>query len=218
LVGKQLFAEKTLRKRDKKAKIERIIEATKRMIEEKGYMATNTNRISEVAGVSVGLIYKYFPEGKADIAYEVSLRYHTAIVEAIPFINAAEITEHGFRDRLVHVLLNWIEQHRKNIEFVRAMDMGMLQNPVLYVGYANIVKKAAEKGELLLWPQETSGIETEELKTLTLALFHTIESVVHRHLTSIQIYKTDKQLAEFLADVVLGVMSSRLSGSQSRHK
>jgi AcrR family transcriptional regulator len=215
MVGKQSFAGKPPRRRDKKAKIERIIEATRRLIEQNGYMGTNTNKIADAAGVSVGLVYKYFPDGKCDIAYEISLRYHSAIVDAIPLINMAEITEHGFRDRLIHILLNWIEQHRKNIQFIRAMDLAMLMHPFLFKGYADIVRKSAEKGQLLLWPKETSGIRTTELKKLTLTLFHTIESVVHRHITSIEVCETDKQLAEFLADVVLGVMSSRLDGLQS---
>jgi len=212
------IVEKPLRRRDKKAKIERIVEATRKLIEQNGYMATNTNRIAEAAGVSVGLVYKYFPNGKGDIAYEISLRYHSAIVDAIPITNVAEITEHGFKDRLVQILLNWIEQHRKNIQFIRAMDLALLMNPVLFKGYADIVRKAAEKGQLLLWPKETSGIKTSELKQLTLALFHTIEGVIHRHLTSIKVCETDTQLVQFLADVVLGVMSSRVSDLRSPHK
>ncbi len=214
MVGKQFSFDKNgrpMRKRDKKAKVDRIIEATRRLIEEKGYIATNTNRIAEAAGVSVGLIYKYFPNGKGDIAYEISLRYHSAIVNAISFKSAAEITERAFRDRLVTILLNWIEQHREKIQFIRAMDFAMLINPALFKGYADIVRKAAEKGQLLLWPKDTSGIKIGELKKLTLALFHTVESVVHRHLTSMEVCKTDEQLAEFLADVVLGVTSSRLT-------
>ena len=218
MVGKQSSAGKPPRRRDKKAKIDRIVEATRKLIEENGYMGTNTNRIAEIAGVSMGLVYKYFPNGKCDIAYEISLRYHSAIVDAIPITNVAEITEHGFKDRLVQILLNWIEQHRKNIQFIRAMDLAMLMNPFLFNGYASIVRKAAEKGQLLLWPKETSGIRTKELKKLTLALFHTLESVVHRHITSIEVCETDKQLAEFLTDVVLGVVSSRLAGLQSIRK
>lgn len=187
----QTGSEKLRRKRSRKDKIDRIVEATKKMIEEKGYMATNTNRIAEAAGVSVGLIYKYFRGGKADIAYEISLRYHSTIADSIQHINMAEIAEPGFRERLVHILLEWIEIHRRNLQFIRAMDIAMLLNPSLFKGNADIVRRTAEKGQPFLWPDEASTPDIAELKELTLLLFHTIESVVLRHVTAMQVCNSE---------------------------
>lgn len=42
-----------------------IVEATARILEEKGQDALNTNRIAERAGVSVGTLYQYFPDKHA---------------------------------------------------------------------------------------------------------------------------------------------------------
>ena len=53
--------------RDKEAKIKAITEATVLLIETKGYEKVTIRDIAESAGVSVGLIYKYFPQGKFDI-------------------------------------------------------------------------------------------------------------------------------------------------------
>lgn len=215
----QTGTEKTLRKRNKKAKIERIVEATKKMIEEKGFMGTNTNRIAEAAGVSVGLVYKYFPAGKLDIAHEISLRYHSPIADSIQHINMAEITKPGFRERLVHVLLDWIEIHRRNAQFIRAMDIATLLNPFLHIGTAEMVRKTAEKGQPFLWPDKASTPDDPELKELTLTLFHTVESVVLRHVTSMQVCNSDQQLAEFLADVVTSTILNQLhSASQAGQK
>jgi len=204
----QTDAEKTLRKRNKKAKIDRIVEVTKKMIEEKGYVETNTNRIAEAAGVSVGLVYKYFPSGKADIAHEISLRYHSPIADSIQHINMAEITKPGFRKKLVRMLLNWIEIHRRNVQFIRAMDIATLLNPFLHKGTAEMVRKTAEKGQPFLWPEEAP--DSAELKELTLLLFHTVESVVLRHVTTMQVCNSDQQMAEFLADIVTGTILNRL--------
>jgi AcrR family transcriptional regulator len=203
-------AEKPLKKRNKKAKIDRIVWATKKMIEEKGYMDTNTNRIAEAAGVSVGLIYKYFPFGKAEIAHEISLRYHSPIADSIQKINMAKITKPGFREKLVHALLDWIEIHRRNIQFIRAMDIATMLNPLLHKGTAEMVKRTAEKGQPFLWPEKALTPDSAELKELTLALFHTVESVVLRHVTSMQVCNSDQQLAEFLADIVTGTILNRL--------
>jgi AcrR family transcriptional regulator len=207
------------KKRNRKAKIERIVEETKKMIEEKGFMGTNTNRIAEAAGVSVGLVYKYFPAGKLDIAHEISLRYHSPIADSIQHINMAEITKPDFREKLVHVLLDWIEIHRRNAQFIRAMDIATLLNPFLHKGTAEMVRKTAEKGQPFLWPDKASTPDDAELKELTLTLFHTVESVVLRHVTSMQVCNSDQQLAEFLADVVTSTILNQLhSASQAGQK
>ena len=197
-------------KRNKKAKIERIVEVTKKMIEEKGYVETNTNRIAQAAGVSVGLVYKYFPAGKADIAYDISLRYHSPIADSIQHINMAEITKPGFREKLVRMLLDWIEIHRRNVRFIRAMDIATLLNPFLHEGTAEIVRKTAEKGQPFLWPGGASTSDDAELEELTLLLFHTVESVILRHVTAMQVCNSDQQLAQFLADIVTGAILNKL--------
>jgi len=53
--------------RDKEAKIDSIIVATRSLIETIGYEKVTIRDIAKSAGVSIGLIYKYFPEGKFDI-------------------------------------------------------------------------------------------------------------------------------------------------------
>jgi AcrR family transcriptional regulator len=48
--------------------VEAILEATARILAERGYAGTNTNHVAERAGVSVGSIYQYFPNKEALVA------------------------------------------------------------------------------------------------------------------------------------------------------
>lgn len=48
--------------------VDTILQATARVLAEHGYAGTNTNRIAETAGVSVGSLYQYFPNKNALIA------------------------------------------------------------------------------------------------------------------------------------------------------
>jgi AcrR family transcriptional regulator len=68
------LAIETPRHRNRAAKTEAIIEAARELIGKKGYSATSTNHIAKAAGVSVGLVYKYFPAGKDDITKLLALR------------------------------------------------------------------------------------------------------------------------------------------------
>jgi hypothetical protein len=62
-------------KRNKEAKIISIQNATCTLIEAKGYEKVTIRDIAESAGVSIGLIYKYFPGGKFDILKGIGYRY-----------------------------------------------------------------------------------------------------------------------------------------------
>ena len=53
--------------RNKKEKIEAIYHAFFDLVLEKGYAKTSTNKVAEAAEVSIGTIYRYFPDGKKDI-------------------------------------------------------------------------------------------------------------------------------------------------------
>ncbi len=45
-----------------------ILEAAKRVLIQEGYDGTTTNRVAEVAGVSIGSLYQYFPNKEALVA------------------------------------------------------------------------------------------------------------------------------------------------------
>jgi AcrR family transcriptional regulator len=61
--------------RDKEAKISSILDATRALIEVTAYDAVTIRDIAASAGVSVGLIYKYFPGGKFDIIKYISSQH-----------------------------------------------------------------------------------------------------------------------------------------------
>jgi AcrR family transcriptional regulator len=51
-----------------RATVDALIEATARILVKEGFDKTSTNRIAEVAGVSVGSLYQYFPSKEALVA------------------------------------------------------------------------------------------------------------------------------------------------------
>jgi AcrR family transcriptional regulator len=61
--------------RDKEAKISAIRDATLTLIGTKGYDKVTIRDIASSAGVSVGLIYLYFPNGKLDVIRDIGSRY-----------------------------------------------------------------------------------------------------------------------------------------------
>ena len=56
------------RQRRSRETVEAILEAVIRILKKEGFAAINTNRIAEVAGVSIGSVYQYFPEKRSIFA------------------------------------------------------------------------------------------------------------------------------------------------------
>ena len=65
-----------------KATVDAILDATARILAEDGFEAVNTNRVAEVAGVSVGSLYQYFPN-KASLVGAVAVRHTEAMAAVI---------------------------------------------------------------------------------------------------------------------------------------
>lgn len=64
----QTIARKTASQERSRATVEAILEATARILIREGFDKASTNRVAEVAGVSVGSLYQYFPSKDALVA------------------------------------------------------------------------------------------------------------------------------------------------------
>jgi AcrR family transcriptional regulator len=62
--------------------VETILTATARILVRSGYEAASTNRVAEIAGVSVGSLYQYFPSKDALIASVIERTLETYIARA----------------------------------------------------------------------------------------------------------------------------------------
>lgn len=51
-----------------RATVDTLLEATTRILASEGYEAVTTNRVAEVAGVSIGSLYEYFPNKQSLVA------------------------------------------------------------------------------------------------------------------------------------------------------
>jgi len=65
-----------------RATVDALVEATARILVREGFDKASTNRIAEVAGVSVGSLYQYFP-GKEALVAAVAERHQQDIMQAV---------------------------------------------------------------------------------------------------------------------------------------
>ena len=65
-----------------RATVDALVEATARILVREGFDKASTNRIAEVAGVSVGSLYQYFPSKEALVAAVIE-RHQQEIMQAV---------------------------------------------------------------------------------------------------------------------------------------
>ena len=70
--------------------VEAVLDAVVRILKREGFEAVTTNRIAEVAGVSIGSVYQYFPDKRAIFA-----ALHERHVQEIDLLVEAKLMEHA---------------------------------------------------------------------------------------------------------------------------
>lgn len=112
-------------KRDKKAKIITIQNAMCMLIETKGYENVTIRDIAEAAGVSIGLIYKYFPGGKFDILKEIGYRYTD---ELLRIKQPETIDFNDFPGYIRDIIKNMQQFYKDNSPLIKALIMATLSD------------------------------------------------------------------------------------------
>ena len=59
-----------------RATVDALVEATARILVKEGFDKASTNHIAEVAGVSIGSLYQYFPSKEALVAAVIERHQH----------------------------------------------------------------------------------------------------------------------------------------------
>jgi AcrR family transcriptional regulator len=70
--------------------VDAVLDAVVRVLKREGFKAVTTNRVAEVAGVSIGSVYQYFPDKRA-----IFVALHERHIEQIDRMVEAKLMEHA---------------------------------------------------------------------------------------------------------------------------
>jgi len=102
------------------ALVEAILEATARVLAERGYAGTNTNIVAERAGVSVGSVYQYFPN-KDSLVMALHERHAAQMSAAIEAVLAAS-QPRSLRGHVQAMVRASLAAHRVQPELHRVLE------------------------------------------------------------------------------------------------
>jgi AcrR family transcriptional regulator len=182
--------------------VEAILEATARILTEKGYSKTNTNQIAELAGVSIGSLYQYFPNKESLMAaliqqhcdemvelveFKLNHLFDTPLEEAIPQLVKAVIAAHAINPRL-HQVLNEEIPRSGRLEQTQTMDERI----------TNMLLKYLERWSDRLKPQNLE---------MTVFIFsHIVESLCHAAVIEDQRYMNNEEFEQEVFRMLLAYL------------
>ena len=103
--------------------VDAIVEAAARIFVREGYPSATTNRIAELAGVSVGSLYEYFPNKASLLAALLARQVENMM--SVMRLRLAEVEGGPLGEIVVTIARAVIEAHYQNVELNRLLIAGM---------------------------------------------------------------------------------------------
>ncbi len=180
-----------------RATVDALLEATARVLMKEGYDRASTNRIAEVAGVSIGSLYQYFPSKEALVAavidrhtQEISEVTRNALVKA-----AARPIEVAARE-FVSVA---IDAHRVNPKL-----HGVLAEQIPRVGRLENIEANVREGYALVrgyLEAHRDEIDVADLDLAAFVLVTAVEALTHAAVLRRPDILADGKARHFVDDV-----------------
>ncbi|MFM2314386.1 MAG: hypothetical protein RLZZ04_3662 [Cyanobacteriota bacterium] len=182
--------------------VEAILEATTHILTEKGYGKTNTNQIAELAGVSIGSLYQYFPNKESLmvalrqqhsdemvelVESKLSHLFDTPLELAIPQLVRAIIAAHAINPRLHQVLNEEIPRSRR-LEQTSKIDDRLTQILLKY---------------LKRW---SDHLKPQNLEMTVFIFSHTVESLCHAAVIEDQRYMNNEEFEQEVFRMLLAYL------------
>lgn len=189
------------RTRNAEEKIDLIYKTFFNLVLEKGYTNTTTNHIAETAQISIGTVYRYFPNGKSDIILKYFESAKNIIFDIQDFSRIKE-------NNLVEVFENFIRRnlknHKENLGYHMAFHNAIMSDKELLEKYkTNIVKICTELARQLRSSNRLlKTIPENRLIKVFVLIFNLIQANIFHHLFINKIFDDDDYFISFLANLV----------------
>lgn len=170
-----LTPRKAPRQARSRATVDAILDAAARVLVQRGYAATTTNAVAEVAGVSVGSLYQYFPNKDSLIAalHDRHGRQMSALLDAALLQHRGS----SLPEALAGVIESAVKAHQLDADLHRVLEkqvLGLHQFP----GEDESVDEIERRIRGLL-EAHRADIVVEDLRLATYMLMHAVHALIH---------------------------------------
>ncbi|MBR0974333.1 TetR family transcriptional regulator [Bradyrhizobium japonicum] len=180
-------ARKNASQQRSRATVDALVEATARILVREGFEKASTNRIAEIAGVSVGSLYQYFPSKEALVAAVINR--HNEEIMGIVRSALTEVTDMPIDKAVRRLVTVAIEAHRINPELHRVLAEQIPRAGKLDVEAFNREIHALVRAYFDIHRKEMRKID---LDVATFICVSAIEAVAHNTVLNQAAMRSDK--------------------------
>jgi AcrR family transcriptional regulator len=194
---RQLQPRKQPRQRRSEETRRRILDAATQVFAKYGYAAGTTNRIAELADMSIGSLYQYYPNKDA-ILLELATQHLDAGVRTDLRLRTPNPTP-TLHEILCTMVRSNIENHRADPELLRVMIEQAPRSDELTAKVAEV--ESARMARLRDIMKRTPEVTVDDEETAARLVVSTIEMVVHHLLAgpnAVDPARLETQLVEML--------------------
>jgi len=158
-----------------RATVEAILEATARILVDEGYEKATTNHVAEVAGVSIGSLYQYFPNKEALVG-ELLERHESRMLDQLAGM-MTELAGAPIDEAVRTYVRAMLELHRQTPKLHRVLTQ---QIPIFYdLGRIRDFQARAEVVVRAFLEVHEARIRPTNLDHAAFVLVTAVESVTH---------------------------------------
>jgi len=170
----QLSPRKAPRQLRSQVTVTAILDATARILLERGFAAVSTNAVAERAGVSVGSLYQYFPNKDALIA-AVHAR-HGEQMKAVIQRALTQAMDATFDDALSGLIEATVEAHRVDADLHRVLEQQLGgQDQAMHEEYICVM----EDRVVTMLARHRDEIAVPDLKLASYMLMNAAHGLIH---------------------------------------
>jgi len=177
--------------------VDALLEATARVLVKEGYDRASTNRIAEVAGVSIGSLYQYFPSKEALVAAVIDR--HTQQVSQVTRNAVVKVAARPVEVAAREFVSVAIDAHRVNPKL-----HGVLSEQIPRVGRLQNIEALQQEGYALVRGYLEAHRDEIDVADLDLAAFvcvTVVEALTHAAVLRRPDILTDGKARHFVDDV-----------------
>ncbi len=190
-----------------KATVTAILDATARILAEDGFEAVNTNRVAEVAGVSIGSLYQYFPNKNALVG-AVAVR-HTEAMAAVVAAGVRAAADDDLPDLVKTLIRSTMQAHAENPKLRRAIieELPRIGRPARIAE----LKQNIHQSVVALLTARRSRIKVKDISMAAFVIVNTVEHLTHVAQMAGHGARQLGRLERELNDLILAYLAGRRS-------
>ena len=182
-----------------RATVNAILDATVRILVTDGYEAMNTNRVAELAGVSIGSLYQYFPN-KTALIIAVRLRHSEQMREQLHQC-AAKALDLPLREAVAELIHAVVQAHRVDPALHVVLEEEV-PRPERFGGRPNLDTELRGLVKNLLTHYH-KDIQYRDQDLASLILVRTVDALVHATLLDDAVAMSSEAVERELVTLVL---------------